>query len=83
MYIIKVEARINEEVTCAKHYLDESTKDRIVKVVENELIMKYKKTVVEVILPQVYRKTRLYHFEPCVQNQSIFFRWKIRALFTC
>ncbi|XP_071641362.1 cullin-3-like [Temnothorax longispinosus] len=37
-YIEKVEARIHEESERAKHYSDESTESRIVKVVEEELI---------------------------------------------
>lgn len=48
MYIKKVEARINEESDRAKHYLDESTESRIVEVVEEELIKKHMKTIVEV-----------------------------------
>lgn len=50
VYINKVEQRINEEAERAKHYLDESTEDLIVKVVEEELISKHMKTIVEVIL---------------------------------
>lgn len=48
VYINKVEQRINEEAERAKHYLDESTEDLIVKVVEEELISKHMKTIVEV-----------------------------------
>ncbi|ENN76322.1 hypothetical protein D910_04372 [Dendroctonus ponderosae] len=47
VYIKKVEARINEESDRAKHYLDESTESRIVEVVEEELIKKHMKTIVE------------------------------------
>ncbi|XP_046676518.1 cullin-3-A isoform X2 [Homalodisca vitripennis] len=47
VYIKKVEARINEEAERAKHYLDESTESRIVEVVEDELIKKHMKTIVE------------------------------------
>ncbi|XP_057368475.1 cullin-3-A-like [Daphnia carinata] len=47
VYIKKVEARINEESERAKHYLDESTEQRIVAVVEEELIQKHMKTIVE------------------------------------
>lgn len=50
VYIKKVEARINEESERAKHYLDESTEPRIVEVVEEELIKKHMKTIVEVLL---------------------------------
>jgi cullin 3 len=48
VYIKKVEARINEESERAKVYLDESTEQRIVTVVEEELIQKHMKTIVEV-----------------------------------
>ena len=48
VYIKKVEARINEEQERAKHYLDASTEPRIVGVVEEELIKKHMKTIVEV-----------------------------------
>lgn len=47
VYIKKVEARINEEAERAKHYLDESTESRIVEVVEDELIKKHMRTIVE------------------------------------
>ncbi|XP_072376964.1 cullin-3 isoform X1 [Diabrotica undecimpunctata] len=47
VYINKVEARINEESDRAKHYLDKSTESRIVEVVEEELIKKHMKTIVE------------------------------------
>nr|CAD7571801.1 unnamed protein product [Timema californicum] len=47
VYIKKVETRINEEAERAKHYLDESTEPRIVEVVEEELIKKHMKTIVE------------------------------------
>lgn len=47
VYIRKVEARINEEAERATHYLDESTEQRIVEVVEEELIKRHMKTIVE------------------------------------
>jgi len=47
VYIRKVEARINEEAERATHYLDESTEARIVEVVEEELIKRHMKTIVE------------------------------------
>lgn len=47
VYIKKVEARINEEAERATHYLDKSTEDPIVKVLEEELISKHMKTIVE------------------------------------
>ena len=46
-YIRKVEARINEEAERAKHYLDDSTEARIVEVVEDELIKRHMKTIVD------------------------------------
>jgi len=46
-YIHKVEARINEEAERATHYLDESTESRIVEVVEEQLIKRHMKTIVE------------------------------------
>ena len=48
MYIKKVEARINEEAERATHYLDKSTEEPIVRVLEEELISKHMKTIVEV-----------------------------------
>jgi cullin 3 len=48
VYIKKVEARIHEEAERATHYLDKSTEDPIVKVLEEELISKHMKTIVEV-----------------------------------
>ncbi|CAH1781618.1 unnamed protein product [Owenia fusiformis] len=47
VYIKKVEARIKEEAERATHYLDKSTEDPIVKVLEEELISKHMKTIVE------------------------------------
>ncbi|KAH9488998.1 Cullin-3B [Bulinus truncatus] len=47
VYIKKVEARINEEAERAKHYLDKSTEDPVVEVLEAELISKHMKTIVE------------------------------------
>lgn len=47
VYIKKVEARIIEEAERATHYLDKSTEEPIVKVLEDELIRKHMKTIVE------------------------------------
>ncbi|XP_026468233.1 cullin-3-A [Ctenocephalides felis] len=47
VYIKRVEARITEEAERATHYLDESTEPRIVEVVEDELIKKHMKSIVE------------------------------------
>jgi cullin 3 len=46
-YIKKVEARITEEAERAKLYLDESTEQHIVDVVQDELIKKHMRTIVE------------------------------------
>lgn len=47
IYITKAESRINEEAERSKNYLDVSTESRIVQVVEEELIKKHMKTIVE------------------------------------
>jgi cullin 3 len=47
VYIRKVEARINEEAERATHYLDDSTETHIVGVVEDELIKRHMKTIVD------------------------------------
>lgn len=47
IYIKKAEARINEEAERAKNYLDITTESRIIQVVEEELIKKHMKTIVE------------------------------------
>jgi len=47
VYIWKVEARITEERERARHCLDSSSEAAIVKVVEEELISKHMKTIVE------------------------------------
>ncbi|XP_076017835.1 cullin-3-like [Genypterus blacodes] len=46
-YIKKVEARINEEIKRVTDYLDKTTVEPIVKVVERELISKHMKTIAE------------------------------------
>merc|ERR1719234_3112494 len=47
VYINKVEARIEEEAERARHYLDPSTEPEIIAVLEQELIQKHMKTIVE------------------------------------
>ncbi|EDV99260.1 GH13125 [Drosophila grimshawi] len=47
VYIKKVEARITEESSRATLYLDKDTEPRIVRVVEEELIKKHMRTIVE------------------------------------
>ncbi|CAF4735227.1 unnamed protein product, partial [Rotaria sp. Silwood1] len=54
LYIRKVAARINEEAERAVHYLDKSTEERIVRVLEDELITKHIKTIVEMENSGVY-----------------------------
>ena len=53
VYIKKVEARIHEEGERATHYLDKSTEGPIISVLEEELVSKHMKTIVEV-RPPVY-----------------------------
>lgn len=48
VYIRKVESRIMEESDRAKHYLDVSTECRIIEVIEEELIKRNMKMIVEV-----------------------------------
>ncbi len=47
VYITKVSQRIHEEADRAAHYLDGSTEDRIVEVVEEQLIKRHMKHIVE------------------------------------
>lgn len=47
VYIKKVEARIDEEAERARHYLDPSTEPQMIAVLEQELIQKHMKTIVE------------------------------------
>ena len=47
IYIRQVEQRSNEEAERATHYLDESMENRIVEVVEEELIKKHMKSIVQ------------------------------------
>ncbi|KAM8839512.1 LOW QUALITY PROTEIN: cullin-3-B-like [Synchiropus picturatus] len=47
IYIKKVETRIQEEIDRVTHCLDQMTEEVIVKVVENEMIYKHMKTIVE------------------------------------
>ncbi|CAF0942048.1 unnamed protein product [Adineta steineri] len=54
VYIRKVAARIGEEAERAVHYLDKSTEERIVQVLEDELITKHIKTIVEMENSGVY-----------------------------
>jgi len=47
VYINKVEARIEEEVERARHYLDPMSEPVIINVLEKELIQKHMRTIVE------------------------------------
>lgn len=58
VYIKRVELRIQEEADRAKHYLDDNTEKRIVEVVEEELIKRHMKTIVEVRRGVVYKRGR-------------------------
>ena len=58
VYIKRVELRIQEEADRAKHYLDDNTEKRIVEVVEEELIKRHMKTIVEVRRGVVYKRRR-------------------------
>ncbi len=51
VYIKKVEARIHEEGERATHYLDKTTEVPIIRVLEEELVSKHMKTIVEVSAP--------------------------------
>jgi cullin 3 len=48
VYIKKVADRIKEESERAIHYLDESTEQRIISVLEDKLISQHMKTIVDV-----------------------------------
>ena len=48
VYIKKVETLINEESERAENYLDELTEQRVVALLEEKLIQKHMKTIVEV-----------------------------------
>ncbi|CAF3505905.1 unnamed protein product, partial [Adineta steineri] len=54
VYIHKVAARIGEEAERAVHYLDKSTEERIIRVLEEELITKHLKTIVDMENSGVY-----------------------------
>ncbi|KAM9836561.1 cullin-3-like [Aulostomus maculatus] len=47
IYTKKAEARINEEIRRVEHYLDPSTEEPFVRILESEFISKHVKTVVE------------------------------------
>ena len=57
VYIKKVEARIHEEGERATHYLDKSTEGPIISVLEEELVSKHMKTIVEVRLSSYCKHT--------------------------
>ncbi|KAL9963581.1 hypothetical protein ACROYT_G027104 [Oculina patagonica] len=76
VYIQKVEARINEESERAKHYLDPTTEDPIVKVVEEELIRKHMKTVVEMENSGVIHMLKHNKIEDLARMYRLFVRVK-------
>lgn len=47
VYLKKVETRMQEEAERARHFLDPSTEEDIVKIAEEELLYKHMKTVIE------------------------------------
>uniref|UniRef100_A0A1I8HXY7 CULLIN_2 domain-containing protein n=4 Tax=Macrostomum lignano TaxID=282301 RepID=A0A1I8HXY7_9PLAT len=47
LYIKKVESRMAEEMERARHYLDRSTEPKIIAVLEEELISRHMRTIVE------------------------------------
>ena len=74
VYIHKVEARINEEAERATHYLDESTEPRIVEVVEEELIKRHMKTIVEMEGSGVVHMLKNYRMEDLACMYKLFGR---------
>lgn len=76
VYIQKVEARINEESERAKHYLDPTTEEPIVKVVEEELIRKHMKTVVEMENSGVIHMLKHNKIEDLARMHRLFIRVK-------
>lgn len=76
VYIQKVEARINEESERAKHYLDPTTEEPIVKVVEEELIRKHMKTVVEMENSGVIHMLKHNKIEDLARMYRLFVRVK-------
>ena len=77
VYIKKVEARIIEEGERANHYLVESTEQRIVEVVEEELIKKHMKTIVEVSRTYELKPDFFFHW---LESNG---RWKTAEWFIC
>ena len=53
-YLMKVERRMHEEMERVKHYLDKSTKNKIVEVLEEEFLKKHMTTLVEMEGSGVY-----------------------------
>lgn len=76
VYIQKVETRINEESERAKHYLDPTTEEPIVKVVEEELIRKHMKTVVEMENSGVIHMLKHNKIEDLARMYRLFVRVK-------
>ncbi|EDO35230.1 predicted protein [Nematostella vectensis] len=76
IYIQKVETRINEESERAKHYLDPSTEESVVKVVEEELIRKHMKTIVDMENSGVIHMLKHDKIEDLARMYRLFYRVK-------
>ncbi|KXJ15047.1 cullin-3 [Exaiptasia diaphana] len=76
IYIQKVEQRINEESERAKHYLDPSTEESIVKVVEEELIRNHMKTIVEMENSGVVHMLKHNKIDDLARMYRLFYRVK-------
>jgi cullin 3 len=85
VYIKKVEQRINEEAERAKHYLDNSTELQIVGVVEEELISKHMKTIVEMENSGVVHMLKNQRIEDLCCMYKLFCRVTngLQAIITC
>jgi hypothetical protein len=73
VYIKKVADRIKEESERAIHYLDESTEQRIVSVLEEKLISQHMKTIVDVWM----------FFFLFINFKLFCLRWKTQVFFIC
>ncbi|CAF0923855.1 unnamed protein product [Didymodactylos carnosus] len=74
VYIRKVAARISEEAERAVHYLDKSTEERIIRVLEDELITKHIKTIVDMENSGVYHMLKHNKYEDLATMYKLFER---------
>ncbi|CAF1635370.1 unnamed protein product, partial [Adineta ricciae] len=74
VYIHKVAARISEEAERAVHYLDKSTEERIIRVLEDELITKHLKRIVEMENSGVYSMLKFNKCEDLATMYKLFER---------